>query len=304
MISSLGLFVTVQDSCNFDCAFCQFPPKKEFRSGKSIDYNKFIDFIASSTKREGEFFVPLGAVSFCGSGEPLLYEKIAEIIGETKKYVPFISLVTNGGLLDRTMSEILLETGVDHIVISITGNSVPTYKKFQGSGKRVKDVEEQFDLVRSNIGQLVHIRNAKRKKTQIGVSYLLNDDSKDDYFKALENWKRMGIDYVDTRMRQRGFSHKLEDYDAYVSENSMYWENKNCCTCFGKVMNIFTDGRISYCNCVEDDKLIGNIYEKSFSEIINTKKFRDMFEYVTHDYSRMPDTCKTCDMLRARPILT
>ena len=69
-------------------------------------------------------------------------------------------------------------------------------------------------------------------------------------------------------------------------------------------MNIFTDGRISYCNCVEDDKLIGNIYEKSFSEIINTKKFRDMFEYVTHDYSRMPDTCKTCDMLRARPILT
>lgn len=304
MIRSLGLFVTVQDNCNLDCAFCQFPPKREFRSGKSIDYGKFIDFITSSVKKEDDFFIPLGAVSFCGSGEPLLYEKIGEIIRETKKYVPFISLVTNGVLLDKTMSERLLDTGLDHIVISFTGNSVSTYKKFQGSGKKVKDAEKQFNLVRNNISELVRLKNIKRKQTQIGVSYLLNDDSHDNYFKALEYWKGIGINYVDTRMRQRGFSHKLADYDTYVSESSMYWADKNCCTCFGKVMNIFTDGRISYCNCVENDKIIGNIYEKSYSEIINTKKFTDMFEYVTHDYYNMPDACKTCDMLRARPILT
>ena len=69
-------------------------------------------------------------------------------------------------------------------------------------------------------------------------------------------------------------------------------------------MNIFTDGRISGCNCVEDNKVIGNIYDNTISEIINSVKFLEMFESVTKDYLRMPDYCKTCDMLRARPILT
>lgn len=304
MIRSLGLFVTVQDSCNLDCAFCQFPPKQEFRSGRKIDYNKFIDFIASSVKKDCDFYIPLGSVSFCGSGEPLLYEKIVEIIEETKKYVPFTSVVTNGVLLNKTMSEKLLDVGLDCIVISITGSTVSTYKKFQGSGKGVKDAEEQFNLVKNNIIDLVKLRRIHRKQMKIGVSYLLDNDSYDDYLGALKYWKEIGIDYMDTRMRQRGFSHKLTDYDSYISENHIYWKDKNCCTCFGKVMNIFTDGRIAYCNCVENDKILGNIYEMTFSEIINTKKFKDMFECVTHAYGNMPNECKKCDMLRARPILT
>lgn len=256
----------------------------------------------SSTIQETDFFIPLGAVSFCGSGEPLLYEKIVEIIEETKKYVPFISLVTNGVLLDKIMSERLMDVGLNHIVISITGYSVDTYKKFQGSGGI--NAEEQFELVRNNIKEFVGLRRMKRSQTQIGVSYLLDNNSRQDYSYALKYWKEIGIDYVDTRMRQRGFSHKLSEYDDYINKNSIYWIDGNCCTCFGKVMNVFTDGRLSYCNCVEDDKILGNIYEMTYSEIINTDKFKHMFEYVTHDYKSMPDKCKICDMLRARPILT
>ena len=289
MINTLGLFVTLQDSCNLDCSFCQFPPREEFRRGEVFDY---------------KLKIPIGSVSFCGSGEPLLYNRIVEIIEETKKFVPFVSVVTNGVLLNTELSERLIMSGINHIVISITGISNDVYRQFQGSGKQVKDSKAQLEIVKNNIRQLVKIKNRLHKDTQIGISYLLNDKSKEEYFDALNYWNEAEINYMDTRMLQRGFSYKIEDYDEYVKTNSRWWTDRNCCTCFGKVMNVFTDGRISMCNNVETEQIIGNIYTQSMSEIINSRKFLELYKCVTEDYLNMPDYCKSCDMMRARPILT
>ena len=305
MISSFGLFVTLQDSCNLDCAFCQFPPRKDFRTGKKIDYNKFVDFISNKKVAENcKLSLPIGAVSFCGSGEPLLYEKIVEIVEETKKHVPFVSIVTNGVLLTPQMSEKLIMAGVDHIVVSVTGYTKETYGIFQGSGRKVEDSDHQFEIVKNNILAMTKIKNKLHKNTQIGISYLLNEKSENDYFDALNYWRKVGVNYIDTRMLQCGFSYHLDDYEKYVNDNSKWWQDRNCCTCFGKVMNVFTDGRISICNNVENDQIVGNIYIQSISEIINSEKFLFLHNCVTKDYFNMPDYCKTCDMLRARPILT
>ena len=296
MLNSLGLFVTLQDSCNLDCSFCQFPLRKEFRGGKKLDYDKKIDNCSLD--------IPIGAVSFCGSGEPLLYDRIVEIVTETKRYIPFVSLVTNGVLLNQELSEKLIMTDIDHIVVSITGITNAVYSTFQGSGDGVRNSEKQLKTVKINVNNLVKIRNRKHKNTQIGISYLLSDESKNEYFDAVNYWDSVGVNYVDTRMLQCGFSYKVEEYDEYVKNNSKWWLDRNCCTCFGKVMNVFTDGRISVCNNVESEQIVGNIYEESISEIINSKKFLDLYKCVTENYLNMPDYCKTCDMLRARPILT
>lgn len=305
MVSSLGLFVTLKDSCNLDCAFCQFPPRAEFRDGGELDYDKFVDFISNKQVCDKcELSIPIGAVSFCGSGEPLLYNRIVEIVGNTKKYIPFVSLVTNGVLLTSDMSEQLIMAGVDHIVISITGITNEVYSKFQGSGKKVDDSEKQLETVKNNIKNLIKARDISHKGTQIGISYLLNDNSREDYFDAINYWNECGANYVDTRMLQRGFSYKVKDYDEYVRTNSKWWSDRNCCTCFGKVMNVFTDGRISVCNNVESDMIVGNIYDNSISEIINSDKFLNLYKGITGDYLNVPEYCKKCDMLRARPILT
>jgi 2-iminoacetate synthase ThiH len=42
---TLGMFVTLQDSCNLNCKFCQFPNKPEFLSGRRIDKDKFLGMI-------------------------------------------------------------------------------------------------------------------------------------------------------------------------------------------------------------------------------------------------------------------
>ena len=152
MINTLGLFVTLQDACNLDCSFCQFPSRKEFRRGGVLDCDKFIKFLSCQKKIDDcKLDIPIGAVSFCGSGEPLLYNRIVEIIEETKKFVPFVSIVTNGVLLNAELSERLIMSRIDHIVVSITGISNDVYSEFQGSGERVKDSSGQLEIVKNNI---------------------------------------------------------------------------------------------------------------------------------------------------------
>ena len=91
MIYSLGLFVTLQGGCNLDCSFCQFPLRKEFRTGNKIDYDRFVAFLDNKYEATNcKLSIPIGAVSFCGSGEPLLYDRIVDIIQETKKRIPFV----------------------------------------------------------------------------------------------------------------------------------------------------------------------------------------------------------------------
>ncbi len=299
-IGSVGLFVTLMDACNLDCSFCKFPGRDEFRNGNKLDFDRFINAIKQA---KNDSPIPLGAVCYCGSGEPLLYDRIGDVVFQTKRYVPQVSVVSNGLALDEDISRDLIKAGLNHIVISITGNSEYVYSLFQGSGEKTKNVSQQFDNVRRNIERFVQIRNDMYAETQVGISYILSEKSRDDYFGALNHWREIGVDYVDTRILSTGFHLSVEDFEDDIAKNAKWWW-ESCCTCFGKVMNVFTDGRISFCNCAyREETILGNLYEKSLGEILRTDRFRELYRCFTEDYQNIPSYCKTCDLRRARPIL-
>jgi MoaA/NifB/PqqE/SkfB family radical SAM enzyme len=218
-----------------------------------------------------------------------------------------VSLVTNGVLLDKDKSEGLLDARINHIVISVTGISPDIYACYQGNGKVKKDCLEQLELVKSNISKLVALRNNKRANTQIGISYVLHDDSRKELFQALNYYHNLGIDYVDVRVRIRflGFNLTGDDIEDYIDSNKALFDaNGGFCTCFGKVMNVSTDGTIRFCNCPYiPENIIGNIFEQSLADIICSRKFQLLMEAFHKNYECIPDYCKVCDLGRARPIL-
>ena len=302
MLYSLGMFVTLMDDCNLDCKFCKFPKRNEFRNGKMLDSGKFAEMLHQLKEQPPQ--IPLGAVCFCGSGEPLLYPHLIEIVEETKKYVPYVSIVTNGILLTEQICTGLLQADVNHVVISVTGMEEDVYKKFQGSGSKTADVGRQLQLVKENVIRMTELRDCLHANTQIGISYILNHESKADYFKALQYWNEIGVNYVDTRILSKGFKQNTEDFSTYIKNNQRWWGDGNLCTCFGKVMNVFTDGRIGYCNCAyKEETILGSLYDSSLKEIIDSDKFQNLLRIFTEDYESVPELCKTCDLLKARPIL-
>lgn len=298
-----GLFVTLVDDCNVNCSFCPFPDKEEFRNGMVLSYDKFMRVLDDVKNYPPS--IPLGAVSFCGSGEPLMHKDIVRFVRETKKSVPQVSIVTNGLLLDESMASGLIATTVNHIVISITGDCADVYNAYQGNNQPLNKATEQFELVRNNVKRLVKLRNDLRSSTCIGISYILNDNSRQDLFPSLNYYHMIGVDYVDVRIWSDGFSLKKEDFREYLSENRQLFDaNGGACTCFGKVMNLSTDGTLRFCNCsYHDETIIGNIFETPLAEILNTDKFKILLEAFHHDYDNIPDYCKICDLGRARPVL-
>jgi MoaA/NifB/PqqE/SkfB family radical SAM enzyme len=308
-LTHCGLFVTLIDDCNANCCFCPFPPRaKAFRNGNKLDYNAFVKMLNKLCTCAPS--LPLGSVCFCGSSEPLLYDRVVELVVETKKSVPYVSLVTNGILLcekeGRNMSCGLLNAQIDHVVISITGNTPEVYRKYQGGGGSVDDAEKQFNLVRKNVEDFVNLRNKLRSPTQIGLSYILSQDSKDDLFRAMLHYHDIGVDYIDIRILSDGFvsdNDFKQKYGEYI-ENTVKQLDGIACTCFVKVMDVSTDGTLRFCNCSYiDENIIGNIFHTSLTDILLTKKFTDLRDAFCRDYENVPEFCKTCDLMRARPIL-
>ena len=120
----------------------------------------------------------------------------------------------------------------------------------------------------------------------------------------MQYWNEIGVNYVDTRILSKGFKQNTEDFSTYIKNNQRWWGDGNLCTCFGKVMNVFTDGRIGYCNCAyKEETILGSLYDSSLKEIIDSDKFQNLLRSFTEDYESVPELCKTCDLLKARPIL-
>ncbi len=297
----VGLFVNLTDSCNNACKFClSHAHQGQLRSGRELDFQAFkemLDLYENSPSR-----VPLGAIHFAGTGEPLMYGRIAEIVTESTKRCSFVSIVTNGILLDEELSRCFAGANVSHIVISFTGATREVYSLFQGSGKMPEASDRQFEAVRDNVKKLVEWRNKMMSSTRIGISYILHETSRNDYFQALDYWKRAGVDYVDTRILSTGFSCAADDYDEYLKK-IVKREGGVACTCFGKVMSLSTDGTLRFCNCFTTDNILGNIMTTPLAEMLGGDRFLSLLEAFHGNYKAIPEHCKTCDLGRARPIL-
>ncbi|MFH1874556.1 MAG: radical SAM protein [Pseudomonadota bacterium] len=90
--------------CNAKCSFCQYWQLEEKEELK--DFSPII-----------KKFRPV-ALSISG-GEPLMRKDYAQLIKGVRPYVHYISLITNGALLNEESARKLVEAGVDHISVSL-----------------------------------------------------------------------------------------------------------------------------------------------------------------------------------------
>ena len=66
-------------------------------------------------------------IFFGGFGEPLSHPYIVDMIAQSKKISPKVELITNGMLLDQTMSHELILAGLDTLWVSVDGAKPESY---------------------------------------------------------------------------------------------------------------------------------------------------------------------------------
>jgi len=97
---SLGVDIIPHKTCPFDCIYCQLGPTDNLTADLETFYE--LDEIMADVEEALEDDPNPDVITLAGSGDPLLYEKLDELIARIKEIsdVPIL-LITNGALLWR-----------------------------------------------------------------------------------------------------------------------------------------------------------------------------------------------------------
>lgn len=138
--------------CNFNCEMCyvRLSPEQQKARGRELSADQWLR-IGEEACREGLLFLLLTG------GEPTLRPDFTEIYRGLKKMGLFLSINTNGSLLDGELLEILRQDPPHRINLSLYGASNETYAKLCGVGaydrvlKALRELREAGIEVKVNL---------------------------------------------------------------------------------------------------------------------------------------------------------
>lgn len=266
--------------CNLRCIQCANSTLKRKKGYIDINlYKKVVDEVAEENP-DTNFWLAF-------YGEPLLLKyklyymiKYAKEKGLTDTY-----LNTNGMLLDAEMADLLIEAGIDHVVVGIDGYSTEVFEKIRVGAKR--------DIVYNNI---INFSNKIEKLRRGGVNglpvieiqFIEMDENEHEIEEYKNFWKEQGL-RVKIRSRVSWSNHVQKGVNLKQDLNRIAcgWAIGTC--------PITWDGNMVACGTDCDAECVfGNVMEQSIKEIWNGKRQDFVSYHMNHEFSKLPKLCLQC----------
>lgn len=302
-LSAMPVRVTLNtnNNCNIHCRFCGFSSKKDAVIG-SGRIKMEADVLE---KAADELFPTAWEVLPTTYGEPLLYDRLTELVDFVRKNHCRTSLYTNGTLLDRNILSLLMPY-ISDLKVSFDAATKSTYETLRSGARFEKVIEgiRLFDSLRNNYRYT--------KPPTLTIQYTLMRSNIEELPAAVELAADLGADriaashiYVFFRSQRDEslfFHQELSDsllkeaYDVArclgiraffprpyhgSAETMAQLFRSGTCSYLYKETWISTNGDVHPC-FMPDSPVVGNLIEQPFKEIWNGPI-----------YSRMRRTVKT-----------
>jgi len=258
-------YITIEliNKCNFKCMMCSLTYQNEEREEFPLDNLKtLVDDIAQYGSM----------IRLIGYSEPLLYPHIKEAVSYIKDKGLLLHITTNASLLDREMSEFLVEKELDSIIFSFQGGSKDEYIQMRSLG------ESMYERVIKNIRYFHSIRRDTQMKLTTTVTQR-------DRRGEIEEFIKTHSAYVD-EVQVSGLTHFVHVSDHFGKVH--IWDRleisrpelKKGAVCFlpNYEMLIKPDGSACACCGAYTESLIcGNVFERDIMAIwksVEAKKLR------------------------------
>ena len=111
-------------------------------------------------------------ILFGGLGEPLSHPNIVEMVREAKAIGSFVELITNGMLLDKSMSLQLVDAGLDVLWVSLDGATPESYKDVRLGAALPKILDNLADFRHSRWTRHYGVSLDIFHKPQLGIVFV------------------------------------------------------------------------------------------------------------------------------------
>jgi MoaA/NifB/PqqE/SkfB family radical SAM enzyme len=297
--SPVTVTIDLTNRCNNKCPHCI----SWLKNGKDIDYNLLYRFIIDCK------IMGVKGIVITGGGEPLLYDKLEDILAYGHSVGLKFGLITSGQDIGRSEEEWTnILKYLTWIRFSLDAGTPERYKRVHGLSKN------KFNNVRTLIKKLCELKLNNNINCTIGIGYIINIDTveeeKKDIHNMIKTFSANGLDYFQLRpLIIRGKqSNKYIDYDfktkSYVEEKypSIQLYNtsitrvmdKEFSYCHGShfITSLCANGKLYYCCILKNmpEGEIGDLNKLPFSKIWKTNTIKDIGEKI--DLKQCPSRCK------------
>ncbi len=291
------------NNCNLRCQHCQVTHwTKDIRY---LDLKPF-QYILDQ-------FPYLLLAKLQGMGEPFLNRQLFSMLKTGEEHGISMLVISNGTIYNEHLAKQLIRLKNTHFCFSIDGATSKTYEKIRiGSNfdrvlRNIRDLTNRRDLDKYpclSIYSVITKNNIRETIEIVKLAKSLNVDSI-ILQTSLVNWGKNSIDIYNKAIRIDPKSKQLsrilleakniaKKEKINLEINSTVFSKKKKCPWPWISAYIAVNGDVVPCCNLADSNTIkmGNLFEKNFSDIWNSKEYRMLRERIrTHD---IPEFCKSC----------
>ncbi|MBZ0198397.1 MAG: SPASM domain-containing protein [Ignavibacteriaceae bacterium] len=210
-------------------------------------------------------------------GEPYINKELPEMIKYAQSKNIYVSISTNGLLINEKKVDLVLESAPDKLIFSIDGLDEKSYQNYRVGGT-FKDADKALRLL------IKKKKEKKLKKPFVEFQFIVMKQNEDQIEKVFSYGKEAGVDNVVLKtMQVSSYENALhflpanEEYRRYVLKNGelkMKGNIKNHCFALWRTSVVTWDGKIVPC-CFDKDANyeMGLLKGTTFDEIWKSKKY-------------------------------
>ncbi|KOO47982.1 radical SAM/SPASM domain-containing protein [Viridibacillus arvi] len=277
------VYVEITSVCNLACSFC--PPTSRKANIIKLDaFNNILDQIRPHTK-----YIYLHV-----KGEPLLHNKIDQLLDAAHAKGFKVNITTNGTLIKKNREKLLGKPALRQINFSLH-----SFDGHEGSENREKYLGDILEFVRD------------AAEHNIIISYRLWNLQKDQVTDLEKRRNRETLDILEQEYNldfkieekvQPGKGVKITDRVYLNQDHEFQWpslqapedEGKGFCHALRSQAAILVDGTVVPC-CLDGEGVInlGNINNTPFSEIVESERANNLFDGFTRREA-VEELCRKC----------
>jgi MoaA/NifB/PqqE/SkfB family radical SAM enzyme len=271
------VIVDFTEVCNLACIHCphlEFT-KSKFYGARYLDpemNTKIVDEVRSCAQGKTQY------IRYASEGEPLIHPKGYEMIEyAARNSGVFVTLTTNGTIMNERRTKRLLDSGVHMIDISIDAYTPETYAKIRVNGK--------LDVTRRNVLNLLNWARQGGSPIKVVVNFIEQPQNSHEIPEFETFWKEQGVHYVVIRRLHSGAGF-VSDVARVMREEQKDGARRACVYPWERIV-LNPRGFLSFCPADwTHDSTIADYRTTTVEQVWKSDYYRILREaHISNDYT-------------------